>query len=87
MGDYSYCLHKDIFDNAFNIDKKMEEFLLKVPLSQILIYNIKGGWKPLCDFIGCDIPKHKEFPKRNSGIAMSAGYMKHHYFQHIQAKL
>ena len=27
-----------------------------VPSKQLLVFNVKEGWKPLCDFLGCDIP-------------------------------
>jgi len=28
---------------------------------QLLVFNVKDGWKPLCDFIGCKVPD-KPFP-------------------------
>ena len=27
-----------------------------VPEKQLLVFNVKQGWKPLCDFLGCDVP-------------------------------
>ena len=35
-----------------------------VPPEKLLIYNVKQGWKPLCDFLGCEIP-NLEFPHEN----------------------
>eukprot|EP00978_Attheya_sp_CCMP212_P015936 scaffold41317_cov47-Attheya_sp.AAC.4 len=32
-----------------------------VPSDQLLIFNVKEGWKPLCDFLGCEVP-NQEFP-------------------------
>jgi len=28
----------------------------KIPSEDLLIYNVKEGWKPLCDFLHKDIP-------------------------------
>ena len=27
-----------------------------IPKEKLLIYNVKQGWKPLCEFLGCDVP-------------------------------
>ena len=27
-----------------------------VPSGKLLVYNVKQGWKPLCDFLGCEVP-------------------------------
>ena len=35
-----------------------------IPKEKLLIYNVKQGWKPLCDFIGCCVPD-LEFPREN----------------------
>ncbi|XP_068720945.1 uncharacterized protein [Montipora capricornis] len=35
-----------------------------VPQSKLLLFNVKHGWKPLCDFLGCDIPT-VAFPHEN----------------------
>ena len=35
-----------------------------VPHDQLLVYNVKQGWKPLCDFLGCEIPDIP-FPREN----------------------
>jgi len=28
----------------------------------LLVFNVKQGWKPLCDFLQCEIPKDTPFP-------------------------
>ena len=38
----------------------------KVPKDQLLIFNVKDGWEPLCSFLGKDIPD-KKFPHKNIG--------------------
>jgi len=35
-----------------------------IPRDQLLVYNVKQGWKPLCEFLGVDIPD-VPFPKLN----------------------
>ena len=27
-----------------------------VPPEKLLVFNVKQGWKPLCDFLGCEVP-------------------------------
>ena len=36
-----------------------------VPAEKLLIFNVKEGWKPLCDFLGVPVPD-KPFPRVNS---------------------
>ena len=35
-----------------------------VPPEELLVYNVKQGWKPLCDFLGSDLPTIA-FPDEN----------------------
>ena len=35
-----------------------------VPADKLLMYNVKQGWKPLCDFLGCKVPT-VAFPHEN----------------------
>ena len=35
-----------------------------VPADKLLLYNVKQGWKPLCDFLGCKVPT-VAFPHEN----------------------
>ena len=41
-----------------------------IPRKKLLVFNVKEGWKPLCDFLGCEIPD-QEFPWQNSGLTDS----------------
>ena len=36
-----------------------QNVISKVPSHNLLVFNVKDGWKPLCDFLNCDIPKKK----------------------------
>ena len=35
-----------------------------VPADKLLVYNVKEGWKPLCDFLECEVPT-VSFPHEN----------------------
>ncbi|XP_078361789.1 uncharacterized protein LOC144646136 [Oculina patagonica] len=35
-----------------------------IPKEKLLVFNVKQGWKPLCEFLGCEIPD-QEFPRAN----------------------
>ena len=39
-----------------------------IPKEKLLIYNVNQGWKPLCEFLGCDVPD-QEFPKENVALS------------------
>ena len=41
-----------------------------IPKEKLLIYNVKQGWKPLCEFLGCEIPE-EEFPRANVGLSFT----------------
>jgi len=45
-----------------------------IPKEKLLIYNVKQGWKPLCEFLGCEVPK-VEFPSENMGLSLSHLYI------------
>ncbi|XP_078363472.1 uncharacterized protein LOC144647553 [Oculina patagonica] len=35
-----------------------------IPAEKLLVFNVKQGWKPLCKFLGCDVPS-TPFPRVN----------------------
>ena len=37
-----------------------------IPAEKLLVFNVKQGWKPLCKFLGCDVPS-TPFPRANVG--------------------
>jgi hypothetical protein len=43
----------------------IEEVKRYVPPEKLLVFNVKEGWKPLCDFLGVEIPPDKPFPYLN----------------------
>jgi hypothetical protein len=48
---------------AFNRwNEGVKEF---VPAERLLVYEVKEGWEPLCDFLGVDALKGEPFPHLN----------------------
>lgn len=45
-----------------------EEVQKVVPPERLLVFKVKDGWKPLCDFLGVDVPD-KPFPRANDGAS------------------
>jgi hypothetical protein len=43
----------------------IEEVKITVPAERLLVYNVREGWKPLCDFLGVPVPSGKVFPHIN----------------------
>ena len=37
-----------------------------VPAERLLVFQVKDGWGPLCDFLGCEVPD-TPFPHLNEG--------------------
>ena len=45
----------------------IENVKKNVPSDKLLIFNVKQGWDPLCDFLGMDKPSDCiDFPRANS---------------------
>lgn len=43
----------------------IEDVKSTVPSGRLLVYNVKEGWKPLCEFLGVPVPEGKPFPHIN----------------------
>ena len=39
-----------------------QDIIEHVPKDNLLIFNVKEGWEPLTDFLGCEVPVDHEFP-------------------------
>ena len=48
--------------NAFSTHN--EAVRSAVPASQLLVYQVRDGWEPLCAFLGTPVPT-KPFPRTN----------------------
>lgn len=51
------------------------EVIATVPPDQLLVFEVKDGWEPLCKFLGAPIP-NEPFPHENTGIATVEKMMK-----------
>ena len=58
-----------------------------VPPEKLLVFNVKQGWKPLCDFLGCEIPT-SAFPHENvKGRLLKEIFQKTRYGQQVQREI
>ena len=42
-----------------------EQVKERVPAERLLVYDVKEGWGPLCDFLGVEAPVDEPFPHLN----------------------
>ena len=60
----------NVNESKFLLKKKYREYNERVkavvPPDQLMIYNVKQGWEPICKFLGKDIPSC-QFPHSNAG--------------------
>ena len=54
-----------------------------VPADKLLVYNVKQGWKPLCDFLECDVPAIA-FPHENIKAEITKTIMTGKYGQQVK---
>jgi len=67
-----------LFKNKFSdrkfairiFNEHIQNVRLQTPKEDLLIFNVKDGWRPLCDFLGVPIPKKISFPHLNMGDNM-----------------
>jgi len=57
-----------------------------VPADKLLVYNVKQGWKPLCDFLECTVPT-VAFPHENINAGITATVSKTRYGQYIKREM
>lgn len=41
-----------------------------VPAERLLVYDVREGWEPLCNFLGVPVPQDKPFPRLNDTATM-----------------
>jgi hypothetical protein len=49
-----------------------EDVKERVPAERLLVYDVKEGWEPLCEFLGVEVPEGKPFPHLNDTEAFRA---------------
>lgn len=60
-------------DKAYAIslyNSHIEEVKRHVPAERLLVYSVKEGWEPLCEFLGVPVPTNAPFPHVNSRASM-----------------
>lgn len=60
-------------DKAFAIEvfnRHIDSVKAAVPNERLLVYNVKEGWAPLCEFLDVPIPNDKPFPHLNDRVLM-----------------
>jgi sulfotransferase family protein len=57
-------------DHAIRVfHNRNEEIIRSIDPGRLLVYDVRQGWKPLCDFLGADLPP-EEFPHANDAESM-----------------
>ena len=57
-----------------------------VPADKLLVYNVKQGWKPLCDFLECDVPPIA-FPHENIKAEITKTILFTRYGQQVKLEV
>jgi hypothetical protein len=64
-------------DNCIRVFNAHNEAVQRcVPLHRLLVFQVKEGWGPLCEFLGHDIPRGIPFPHLNEGDRTLASFMR-----------
>lgn len=69
--------HPDKYNHVPTLEAAYEahvdEVKRMIPTDRLLVFNVKDGWGPLCDFLGKPVPsKDTAFPHVNDRVVMSA---------------
>jgi hypothetical protein len=67
-----HLVWEDTFDGRFEdkayamevFERNNEAVRRRVPPERLLVFDVRGGWGPLCDFLGVEVPD-KPFPHLN----------------------
>jgi hypothetical protein len=67
----------DVFDGRFEdrryaievFDRWNDEVRKRVQAERLLVYEVREGWDPLCDFLGVPVPEGEPFPHLNEAEA------------------
>lgn len=64
-------------DHAIDVfNKHIEEVKRMVPPEQLLIFEARQGWEPLCSFLNVPVPVDQPYPHRHKGT-MVRGFLKY----------
>ena len=48
----------------------VEAVKVRVPAQRLLVFNVRDGWEPLCEFLGVSVPTDMGFPHTNESAEM-----------------
>lgn len=73
LGELMQRIVYDTVDNKMDdkdymmsyFEKRNEEIINSVPADRLLVFQVKEGWGPLCEFLGLPVPD-EDFPRINS---------------------
>lgn len=65
LGEEDYAI--EVFE------KHNAEVQATVPSERLLVFDVREGWQPLCDFLGLPVPD-QPFPKTNSSEELMANF-------------
>lgn len=54
-----------------DFERHVREVRERVPAERLLVYEVKQGWQPLCEFLGVEAPRDEPFPHLNEGEQVS----------------
>lgn len=49
----------------------IQEVRQSVPADKLLVFSVKEGWEPLCEFLKVPVPKNQPFPRVNDTISLN----------------
>jgi hypothetical protein len=55
-------------DAKARVEEHNREVKAAVPAESLLVFSVKEGWEPLCNFLGEPVPD-EAFPHENAGVA------------------
>lgn len=72
-----HLVWEDTFDGRFEdrayamevFERHNEAIRQRVPPERLLVFDVREGWAPLCDFFGVEVP-HRPFPRLNEAREM-----------------
>lgn len=81
----SFCFLRFHFQQSFSNDAlfnfwSCNEFLFSfqtAPKDQLLVFELKDGWGPLCKFLGVEVP-NKPFPHENKNAEFAEKFFRSH---------
>ena len=49
----------------------VQEVKTSVPTDKLLIFSVKEGWEPLCEFLQVPVPQNQPFPRVNDTVSLN----------------